>query len=431
MMTIIIYNHLTISCWSILMSKKEQIDRAINNIINLFFSNDFKAETQINRMISQLDDDNDYNSLMGNLKKQWVDNNNRIEEEINRDYKNKIGTNELKQLIMNKKRYIDHYYKIVPSMKDLSEEEFQKMLPVYKLIHYHDIFMERLEGLDMRNIDINTEKLIIKSLQRDAYGLSTREVLLFYNLVKSNIISMNEDEYEIKIRKIKYDLPKLAKMFIDGVLQYISGSIITKLNSGVPINKDELINIIANTIRKKGIEVRPYIVLFDTKHNEKLIQNFISMKELISNLNLEPDRMIHYTMLRMIFKNIPVEQLDIINLNPRVVEFVQGQTGLLSGYETALTIILDTFFYVLCRQIYDVNRKYHSSNENRKSKLEKLYKNSNRLGMMIINSLSRAFQEGDLIEIDTSKLQRAFVSYIRKYKYFITQEDLFNPIYDF
>jgi hypothetical protein len=149
-------------------------------------------------------------------------------------------------------------------------------------------------------------------------------------------------------------------------------------------------------------------------------------------LGENPEKIINYTIFFILFKNSSENFLKLCNMQKSSLDFINAKTEApFTSEGFAMTRLLDTLFYALCTQIYEINKSYQQSDDMKKVKVYKLYSSEDRLRMIIQNSLAVAFKSVQGLKIDHQKLFGTITRYVEKERDFLTKDDLFGNILDF
>ena len=410
------------------LDRKERQD-FINSFVAHIFAEKFNPKKFTMNLSSVFEDTN----LSVDVEKHWNERNKQIEKKVYQEFGSNAAK-EIKQIAEQKQRKFDGYYKFARSMEGVSEADVKNWLPADKLLFNQDIFHNRLRGLDLRTIDSCVERRILQSLQKDAKALSKQEVLLYYSLIKANKLAVSEEQSKIKRHAQENKFFKTLGSALLGLIypKRINGRIISDINEGVKIDRESIRDNLIDKIQNNRFSPYPYLLLFGVHKNDRMFSHFVSMANLIKYLGQDTETLINYALFYILFKNSDENFLKICNIQPSVMDFFDAKSSKdLSIEGFAMVILLDTFFYVLCTQIFEINRNYQKAGETKKAKIYKLYSAEDRLRMIVTNSLSIAFKAVQRMGIDATKLLATVTRYIEKEKNFLKKEDIFASVFDF
>ncbi len=401
----------------------------INSFITHFFSDKINPKKFLNNIGQALDDAN----IVSEVEKHWTERNKEIEEKIYKEY----GSNsakEIRQIVEQKKKKMDAYYKFARDFEEFSETEVKNWLPADKLTFNQDIFHNRLRGLDLSNVDQSVEKRIIDSLEKESKGLSRQEVILYYSLIKANKISAGEEQLKVK-KKIE------EKKFYNTVASALLGLVypkrinqqtITDINDDAKIDRETMRDMLVDKIQNKKFPAYPYLILFGIHKNNDMYEKFISMAELSKYLGEKPEKIINYTLFYILFKNADEKFLKLSNIQPKTRDFLEARKpNPFSPEGAGMVRLLDTFFYALCTQIYEINKNYQKADDAKKVKIYKLYSSEERLKMVVQNSLSVAEKVVQRMKLNEDTLMKTVAKFLQKHGDFLKKEDIFSNVFDF
>jgi ferritin-like metal-binding protein YciE len=401
----------------------------INAFIVHFFSDKINPKKFLNNIAHALDDTN----LVAEVEKHWSERNKEIEEKIYKEY----GSNsakEIRQIVDQKKRSLDGYLRFTRDFEDFSETEVKNWLPADKLVFNQDIFHNRLRGLDLTNMDQHVEKRIISALEKESKGLSRQEVILYYSLIKAIKISAGEEQVKAK-KKIE------EKKFFQTVASALLGLVypkrinqqtITEINEGAKIDRETMRDMLVDKIQNKNFPAYPYLILFGIHKSDTMYHKFLSMAELSKYFGENPEKVINYTIFYILFKNADEKFLKLANFQPKTKDFMDARKPYpFSPEGSGMVRLLDTFFYALCAQIYEINKSYQKADDDKKAKIYKLYSSEDRLRMVVQNSLSVAQKVIERMELNKDKVMKTVARYLQKQGDFLKKEDIFSNVFDF
>lgn len=401
----------------------------IKSFITHLFSDKFNPKKFAGSIAMVFQDKN----LLADIHKHWIESNKHIEEKIYKEFGNN-ASKEIKQIVDQKQRNFDGYYKFAQTMEGFNETEVRNWLPANKLLFNQDLFHNRLRGLDLANIDPAVERRILQSLEKESKALNRQEVLLYYSLIKANKMAAAEDQTK---RKRKTEEAKFYKALAGALVgliypRHINASILTEINKGVKIERDVILETLIDKIKNQNFPAYPYLLFFGFKKHEKMFGNFVNMLQLGKYFGEDPEKLLHYTLFYIIFKNASEKYQKFANIQPELLDFMNAKTSAPFSPEGAAFIrFLDTFFYALCTQIYEINRSYQKADDNKKAKIYKLYSADDRLRMIVKNSLSVGIKVIQRMKADHSKLSGTVTRFINKESKLLTKEDIFSSVLDF
>jgi hypothetical protein len=410
------------------LNSKERQD-FIKSFIAYLFPDKINPKKFLAHLSAVLNDGN----LVTDIEKHWIERNKEIEKKVYQEF----GTNaarEIKQIVEQKTKEINRVYRFAKTMEGVSEQDIKNWLPVDKLLYNQDIFYNRLRGVDLNNIDSSVEKRIIQALEKDAKGMSRQEILFYYSLIKANRIASSQNQ--VKARR-QIEEKKYFKTIGSALLglvypKRINGKILEEINDGVKIDRETLRDNLIDKIQNQRFSPYPYLILFGIDKKDRMFQHFVGFANLTKYLGEDPEKIMNYTIFYILFKGSSENFIKLSNLQKPALDFLSAKTSAPFSPEGAGMIrFMDTFFYALCTQIYEINRNYQKANDVKKAKIYKLYSSEDRLRMLVQNSLSVALKVIQRMKLDHNRLLGTVKRYIDKQKGFLQKEDIFSSVLDF
>ncbi len=407
--------------------KKNEI---INCMVNNFFSDKINPRKMMTHLSNALGD----SSLLSDAEKLWENRNKEIEERIYQDFRG-ISSKDIKQILESKRRRFESSMRVVRDVGEISEEDIKNCLPADKLLYNQDIFSNRLRGVDLTSIDVNTEKKLISVLEKESKGLTRQEVILFYTLMKANKLSSNDSQTRSREREEESNLQKaLASTFVSLIYpKRITQDDLRHINGGVRMDRNALKDTLLEKIKNYNFSPYAYLLLFGFYKSSDMYNKFINMATVGSQfLGEDVEKVIKYTIFYIVFKGIDDKFLSFANIGDDARKFLHAKSPKpFSPDGAGLVIFLDTFFYALCTQVYDINGNYQRADSTRKIKIYKLYSSEDRLKMIVTNSLSITEKVIQRMNIDHDRLVTFFARYLEKRGEFLRKEDIFSDVFDF
>lgn len=307
------------------------------------------------------------------------------------------------------------------------ENQLMNFLPEEKILINKDIFRDHLKNRDLINIDTRSEKALMDLLNKESIGLSSNDVLLYYNLLKINQISSNSttsnqdnlspDEYAIEVHKLSVEAFSLTSQNIK------------KINGGKEIEEGELLNTITDNIKRK--KINPEVLsLCLGHHNSKLIELFTGfITQFISQRGDDPQDFLVYIGLYILLNGSNPNRLKKLELASHVEAFVTDRIGRLRSIYYVSFLFMHTFNVIVAAQIYEISVKYLDSSREQGIKLHKLYSADNRRSILISNAINIATDKISNYKNESIEVINTFKRYIKNRKDIVTTHDLFNIDY--
>lgn len=307
------------------------------------------------------------------------------------------------------------------------ENQLLSFLPEEKILINKDIFREHLKNRDLVKIDSRSEKALMDILNKESIGLSSNDVLLYYNLLKINQISSNDepgskesmspDEFAIEIHKLSVNVFNLTTQSIK------------KINGGKDIEEGELLNLITENIKSK--KINPEVLSLCLGHrNSKFIELFTGfITQFISQRGDDPQDILVYLGLYILLNGSHSSKLKKLNLASHVEAFVIDRIGRIRSIYYVAFLFIHTFNVILAAQVYEISVKYLDSSREQGIKLQKLYSADNRRSILISNAINIATDKVSKYKNESIEVINTFKRYIKNRKDIVSTVDLFNIDY--
>lgn len=298
----------------------------------------------------------------------------------------------------------------------IPQDQLLHYLPEEKLLINKDIFRNKLDGVDLTSISGSSEKSLMEELLRDSIGLSKNDVLLYYNLLKINQISVKSKKAGSKEDIIKEHSKYIFNLLQDGF----------NLHN---ISEDDAIKVITKNL-ESGKSNSQIISLAAGRENDKFF-NFLKefLIKFISRRGDDEGEILRYIGLYILFNGAKDEDLSPLNLTANEIAFITDRIGRVRSIYYTLVLFIHTFNLLICAQVYEISTKFLEADGSQKEKLKKLYWDDTRRKLLYTNALGIATRKISSNKSDASEILGAFKRFTSKLKVFVTKEDLFEIDY--
>lgn len=304
-----------------------------------------------------------------------------------------------------------------------TEEQLSTYLPEEKILINKDIFRSCLKDKDLSTLAGTDLQRVIDRLNKESIGLSQNDVLLYFNLLKINQLSsqrvcssnLSED------RDYPSELFKLAKKAFN-----LSPANIKKINGARTINEEDILKLLKSSISKN--KMNPQVLSICLGHKStKFIEMFVGfMTFFVNQRGDDPQDILTYVALYILFNGASNKDLGILNLNANVEAFVTDRIGRVKSVYYVAMLFMHTFNVLLTAQIYEISNKYMDSSLDQRLKLEKLYSADNRRTLLVDNALGIATRKISTYKNESLEVLSAYKRYSGNSKDLVTVKDLFN-----
>lgn len=304
----------------------------------------------------------------------------------------------------------------------LEEEQLSRYLPEEKILINKDLFRSRLGEVDLSSISAVQEKALIDSLTKDSIGLSSNDVLLYYNLIKVNQLrgksrsQMMEEEPSVSSEQLLNLTMEAMEM---------GPKNISRLNGGRELDKKAALEIITKAVSEGRINSAVLSLCMgegDTKYLD-LIKGF--MGEVISQRGDKSRDIFTYMGFYILFNGSKKVDLDQLNLAFPLESFVTDKIGRVKTVYYVAMLFIQAFVFILVAQIYEISVKYQQSGPDQKEKIKKLYSADNRRAMLVSNALNIASRKIAGYRSESIEVLNTFKRFMASKKSLITVNDIF------
>ncbi|MGL1892078.1 MAG: hypothetical protein OCD02_10665 [Spirochaetaceae bacterium] len=309
-----------------------------------------------------------------------------------------------------------------------TEEQLSSFLPEEKILINKDIFRSHLEGLDLVKLDSIKQKHIMDTLIKESIGLSSNDVLLYYNLIKINQLS-NSSTNNTSNSIVNEDIDYPTELYQLAVKAFnLNAHNIKKIN-GKSINEDAVSSIITDAIKKRRIN--PQVLALCLGRNNKKFIDFLTdfMTFFISQRGDDAQEIFTYMGFYILFHGSTTAQTSNLNLSSNLEAFITDRIGRVRSVYYVAMLFAHTFSVILAAQIFEISAKYHNSPLEQRLKLEKLYSADNRRQLLVQNAISIASRKISSYKSESLEVQNAIKRFMSNKKDLISVKDIFQNDY--
>ncbi|OQY37867.1 MAG: hypothetical protein B6229_07390 [Spirochaetaceae bacterium 4572_7] len=308
-------------------------------------------------------------------------------------------------------------------------EQLLHYLPEEKILINQEIFRGHLDKVNLVDIDKTTEQRLISTLSSESIGLSSNDVLLYYNLIKINQLSQsqNSNNQNISENNVSTYPAIIYKLATD--VFFLNNSNIRKVNGGKTIEDKAIIDVLSTGIKKGRINPQ-VLALCLGNNNNKFIEFFKGFVTLIvSQRGGDTQEILSYIGLYILLNGASDKELSTLDLASHTEAYILDRIGRVRSVYYVSMLFIHTFNVILAAQVYEISIKYQNSSLDQRLKLEKLYSADNRRQLLISNATNIATRKISSYKNESLEVLSAFKRYISGKKGFVTVSDLFKNDY--
>ena len=311
--------------------------------------------------------------------------------------------------------------------QDTAEEELGRFLPEEKILINKEIFRQKLEGVDFSTVDARREQALVEELKKDAIGLGREEIVFYYNLIKINALSgAIRQRPSAPVETV--DFPETILALAENHFK-LTPATLARLNSGRPIPRDKIKNILHVTIRNNKINPKVVALLLGHK-TDKYLKKLVWFLELtVQQRGESPEDVLQHFGLYLLVNSADETLLKTLELSTPLYSFVTHKIGRMREIYYVSMLFAITFFVVLLSQVSEIAGKYQESPQDQKAKLLKLYQSDERIAMLVQNAVNLATRRIVEYKVESREVLSNLKRFLAANPDLVTPNDLFNTDY--
>lgn len=320
------------------------------------------------------------------------------------------------------------------------EDQLAAYLPEEKILINKELFRSKLDSMDLSRLDPPREKALIDQLKDESIGLTSEDVILYYNLIKVNSLAKRTQasvdhsdgsapaSYSSRVTN-KTTGPSVSPQEVYQLAAkafQTSPDQIVKLNSGKVIDTTNLLPVLQESLKRRRIAL-PVYAHYLGKHNDKYIRAVNDFMQLVIGQRGEAlQDHSPYHMMYILLGGTDPKLLDALQLSPPLYAYLTDKIGRVRTVYYAALVFIHTFVYVICSQVTEIAVKYQNSDPMQQEKLKKLYASPERFGMLLTNASNLAGRRIEDLRVESREVQGLFKKFITTRKDLLSPMDLFE-----
>ena len=331
-------------------------------------------------------------------------------------------------------------------MEGVSDSSLKLYLPEEKILINRQVFRNKISSVNFASLTPETERKILEELKNESIALSDQEVVIYYNLLKINIMAKLYSSAQSASRQsdppVSGDSSGLKTIGEGGVsfpekiisLLFENFADINKVmsvNEKRSIDNTLLVNAVKSKISKSVHNPRIYLLMFGygTDKYMQFVKDYIKM--VVSRWGGKEDEIFAFFTAYQLLNSASDNIIDELDLAVSLKNFISDKLGRIHPVYYCAILFVSVFTYILVMQVVEVSGKYVSSPEPQKAKLLKLYNSEERINMIISNAFNIAAGKIASYKSESREIIPNMKKFISKNENLVKAEDMFRTIYKF
>ncbi len=323
-------------------------------------------------------------------------------------------------------------------------ESLKFYFPEEKILINRTIFRQKLEGVDFSKTNQQAEKRLLDELKNEAIGLTDQEVLIYYNLLKIDILArsvsatpsagLQPDETIVSsdvtiIGQGPFDYPEKLIEIIER--NFVPLDKLAMINDRKPLDRQGLLEALSCKFSKSVHNPRVYCLLagYEIEKYALFIRDYLGM--IASRWGGSQEELLSYYAAYQLLSSSKPEIIDNLQLSVSLRNFVSDKLGRIHPVFYCAILFVTVFTYILVMQVMEISGKYFSMPEGQREKLMKLYDSEERLNMLVNNAFNIASGKIASFKAESREIIPSMKKYLGKNSGIILSSDMFKTRYNF
>ena len=332
-------------------------------------------------------------------------------------------------------------------MEGVSDSNLKLYLPEEKILINRQIFRNKVSSVNFGALSPDAERKILEELKNESIALSDQEVVIYYNLLKINMMAKLYASGQASARPqsdpvVSGDssgfktIGEGAGSFPEKIISLLFENFadrnkIMSVNEKRNIDQTLLINAVNSKISKSVHNPRIYLLMFG--YGTDKYMNFVKeyIKMVVSRWGGNEEEIFASFTAYQLLNSASEDLLGELDLAVSLKNFVSDKLGRIHPVYYCAILFVTVFTYILVMQVVEISGKFNSSPEAQKAKLLKLYNSEERINMIISNAFNIAAGKISSYKSESREIIPNMKKFISKYENLVKPEDMFRTIYKF
>ena len=331
-------------------------------------------------------------------------------------------------------------------MEGVSDSNLKLYLPEEKILINRQIFRKKISAVNFASLTPDTERKIIEELKNESIALSDQEVVIYYNLLKINVmaklyssgpVASNQGDPKVSGDSSGFKtIGEGAGSFPDKIISLLFENF-ADINKVMAVNEKRsidsvlLANAVKSKISKNVHNPRIYLLMFGygTDKYMQFVKDYIKM--VVSRWGGKEDEIYAFFTAYQLLNSASDDIIEDLDLAVSLKNFISDKLGRIHPVYYCAILFVTVFTYILVMQVVEISGKYVSSPEAQKAKLLKLYNSEERINMIISNAFNIAAGKITSYKTESREIIPNMKKFISKNENLVKAEDMFKTIYKF
>ncbi len=332
-------------------------------------------------------------------------------------------------------------------MEGVSDNNLKLYLPEEKILINRQLFRNKISSINFSSLTPETERKLIDELKSESVALSDQEVVIYYNLLKINIIAKLYSSGQGQVQQ-QNDPPVTgdssgfrtigegAGSFPEKIIELLFENFadqkkLMAVNEKRNIDSALLTNAVKSKISKSVHNPRIYLLMFGygTDKYMQFVKEYIKM--VVSRWGGNEDEIFAFFTAYQLLNSASDEIIGELDLAVSLRNFISDKLGRIHPVYYCAILFVTVFTYILVMQVVEISGKFVSSPEPQKAKLLKLYNSEERINMIVSNAFNIAAGKIAAYKSESREIIPNMKKFISRNADLVKPEDMFRTIYKF
>ena len=332
-------------------------------------------------------------------------------------------------------------------MEGTPDTNLKMYLPEEKILINRQLFRNKLSSVNFGSLTADIERSLLDELKNESIALTDQEVLIYYNLLKINMMTRLYASGQGRVTPGKdpavsgdssgfKTVGEGTGNFPDKIISLLFENFadlnkLSSVNEKKNIDRNLLAAAVKSKISKSVHNPRIYLLMFGygTDKYMQFVKEYIKM--VVSRWGGNEDEIFASFTAYQLLNSASEDIIGEMDLAVSLRNFISDRLGRIHPVYYCAILFVTVFTYILVMQVVEISGKYVSSPEPQKSKLLKLYNSEERINMMISNAFNIAAGKIASYKSESREIVPNMKKFISKYSNLVKPEDMFRTIYKF
>ena len=324
----------------------------------------------------------------------------------------------------------------------LTENSLKMYFPEEKILINRQVFRKKISSVDFTRLTPDIERRLVEELKNESIALTEQEVIIYYNLLKINILSKlysNRQETPAQGAKSGGDGVKIigegAVNYPEKIILLLSENFadskrLLLVNEKKEIDRRLLADALGSKFRKSVHNPRVYLLMFGYGTDKYMVFIREYIKMVVSRWGGNEDEIFAFFSAYQLLNSAGEDILDNMDLAASLRNFISDRLGRIHPVYYCAILFVTVFTYILVMQVVEISGKFMNSPDQQKSKLLKLYNSEERINMLITNAFNIASGKISSYKSESREIIPNMKKFLSRYGNLIKPDDIFKTSYN-